>query len=606
MLLLSATVVWVLRHFMELPAGRKFIRIFSITGISRARMSSARLYTTVEMDGNLEDDIRLEDDVDDAFEVTGLRGPLFGVVQNWLTLLARKAVLIIFILDTTIGVGIWLPFTLGKTTALLPLDPPRLFYILHLPIRAIRYVIDPVVDVITYVTSRTVVPLVVGASRLYWTALQRLVQFAVTKSGRKEQAWAEPRLASRGHEVRSGVVTARTGWVRMALGHGPHERVFAILLCYAVVGFVLALYLNYFTVRNARSAGRAVWMAVRQQLLVLKVAMFIIELIIFPLGCGIMLDVCTVWLFPEATIESRAAFFLHDKKFHPIRAILDRPTLTHIRKLLVPALMYSLVVASGVGSVATLLFVVSKSIFPDSMEDEASVRVWKQLASKLRPTLYMFGDRPRNEEVTVQYKTWPASFRRSVEDGVSVEISDEEYRRVPSSDNITLPKDMLDEEAAKLRAAQNTEEIKSKRNIEDFVVVYIPPQFRWRIICFILAGSIHDHPTSGSPTLLYLVRCAAPALPVLAFAVRFPTGSLSVTNVSSKSAWTALQWHKGPLEHNLHRKEGPHPLALLGLRRRLRDHVHHPVYVHLVVHVVKQAPRHLDVVQLQRMTAAGN
>jgi E3 ubiquitin-protein ligase MARCH6 len=29
----------------------------------------------------------------------------------------------------------------------------------------------------------------------------------------------------------------------------------------------------------------------------------------FPLGCGIVLDVCTVCLFPEASFVSRIAFF---------------------------------------------------------------------------------------------------------------------------------------------------------------------------------------------------------------------------------------------------------------------------------------------------------
>ncbi len=30
-----------------------------------------------------------------------------------------QAALMIFVLDTTIGLGVWLPFTVGKTTALL-------------------------------------------------------------------------------------------------------------------------------------------------------------------------------------------------------------------------------------------------------------------------------------------------------------------------------------------------------------------------------------------------------------------------------------------------------------------------------------------------------
>jgi E3 ubiquitin-protein ligase MARCH6 len=121
---------------------------------------------------------------------------------------------------------------------------------------------------------------------------------------------AEPYFAMLGRAVR--VRTARTQdiWVRFALGEGPSEKVFAVVLGYAVVGLLLALYLNILTVGNAKSAGRAVRNAVRQQLLVLKVATFIfIELVTFPLACGVVLDLCTVWLFPEANLHSRAAFF---------------------------------------------------------------------------------------------------------------------------------------------------------------------------------------------------------------------------------------------------------------------------------------------------------
>lgn len=122
---------------------------------------------------------------------------------------------------------------------------------------------------------------------------------------------------------------AQATWTRLALGQGPSERAFAVILGYAVVGLLLSLYLNLLTVGNAKTAGRAVRSAVRQQLLVLKVritveillqsfqrlsitqvaAFIFIELVTFPLGCGVVLDLCTVWLFPEADLMSRAAFF---------------------------------------------------------------------------------------------------------------------------------------------------------------------------------------------------------------------------------------------------------------------------------------------------------
>ncbi len=59
----------------------------------------------------------------------------------------------------------------------------------------------------------------------------------------------------------------------MALGDGTGERFFAIALGYAVIGLLVAFYLNIFTVGSVKSAGRAVRSAVRQQLLVVKVSL---------------------------------------------------------------------------------------------------------------------------------------------------------------------------------------------------------------------------------------------------------------------------------------------------------------------------------------------
>ena len=123
---------------------------------------------------------------------------------------------------------------------------------------------------------------------------------------------AEPYFAPIGKNVRELTAEGKTTWIRLATGDTPNDRAFAVLLGYAVVGLLLAIYLNILTVGSMRSAGRAVRNAVRQQLLVVKVAAFIIiELVIFPLGCGVMLDVCTVWLFPDGSFRSRAAFLMY-------------------------------------------------------------------------------------------------------------------------------------------------------------------------------------------------------------------------------------------------------------------------------------------------------
>jgi E3 ubiquitin-protein ligase MARCH6 len=82
---------------------------------------------------------------------------------------------------------------------------------------------------------------------------------------------AEPYFAALGKEVRLTAVRLKTTWIRLALGEGTTEKIFAVVLGYAVVALSLAMYLNVLTVGNVKSAGRAVRGAVRQQLLVLKV-----------------------------------------------------------------------------------------------------------------------------------------------------------------------------------------------------------------------------------------------------------------------------------------------------------------------------------------------
>jgi hypothetical protein len=84
-------------------------------------------------------------------------------------------------------------------------------------------------------------------------------------------AKAEPYFKALGKQVKSSSYQVATGWTRMALGDGTAERVFAIALGYAVIGLLIAFYLNVFTVGSVKSAGRAVRSAVRQQLLVVKV-----------------------------------------------------------------------------------------------------------------------------------------------------------------------------------------------------------------------------------------------------------------------------------------------------------------------------------------------
>lgn len=89
----------------------------------------------------------------------------------------------IFVLHLTIGLGVWVPFTVGKSAALLvvsspdcvpnhalthnplQLDPYRCLQILHLPIKAMRVVTDPVVDSTIFLVTHVILPTILRIAR---------------------------------------------------------------------------------------------------------------------------------------------------------------------------------------------------------------------------------------------------------------------------------------------------------------------------------------------------------------------------------------------------------------------------------------------------------
>ncbi|KAG8692681.1 hypothetical protein FRC09_011037 [Ceratobasidium sp. 395] len=209
----------------------------------------------------------------------------------------------------------------------------------------------------------------------------------------------ESRFAALGRAARLFSHAFARRWQQLAVADGTSERAFAISLGYLVLTLVMGIYLGVLNAGAVRGAARALRNAVKQQLIVIKVALFIgLELLVFPTGCGVVLDAATLPLFESATLAGRiafydfaplTAFFCHwlvgtifmyqfaltlgacravmrpgamwfikdpqDASFSPIRDILDKHVLTQLRKLAVSAVMYTLVIVVAVGSVAYTL-----------------------------------------------------------------------------------------------------------------------------------------------------------------------------------------------------------------------------------------------------------
>lgn len=146
--------------------------------------------------------------------------------------------------------------------------------------------------------------------------------------------------------------------------------------------------------------------------------------------------------------------------------------------------------------------------------------IWKYLASRLRLSSYMFGDRYPSEEFTPSRWTWATLFSMG---GIEMDDAEAEhdgtFRRVPNTDNVVLVRDTpataqvdgdgqpVDERAARLIRVQNAEAELAKRNVrDDYIVVYIPPLFKYRVMAFLLGiwmvGSIVLATVLGAPILL--------------------------------------------------------------------------------------------------------
>ncbi|KAK3295221.1 uncharacterized protein B0H64DRAFT_142412 [Chaetomium fimeti] len=180
---------------------------------------------------------------------------------------------------------------------------------------------------------------------------------------------------------------------------GGTDRFWAILAGYVATSMMAALYLRRGTPFSTNQAAQQ-WETVLMDVLnqasgVMKVLLIIsIEMLVFPLYCGMLLDVALLPLFEHTTFKSRLMFtinypvtsiFVHwfigtgymfhfalfvsmcrkimrkgvlyfirdpdDPDFHPIRDVLERSVTTQLRKILFSAFVYGALVIVCLGGV---------------------------------------------------------------------------------------------------------------------------------------------------------------------------------------------------------------------------------------------------------------
>ncbi|PGH13390.1 hypothetical protein AJ79_03669 [Helicocarpus griseus UAMH5409] len=190
------------------------------------------------------------------------------------------------------------------------------------------------------------------------------------------------------------------------------DRIIAILVGYCFASVIGMLYLRFSALfsgsRQEQRAEGPVAEILQQAGGVMKVILIIgIEMIVFPLYCGILLDIALLPLFESATLTSRTMFtfeapftslFVHwfigtcymfhfalfvsmcrkimragvlyfirdpdDPTFHPVRDVLERNITTQLRKIAFSALVYGALVIICLGGVVWGLSLTFRDVLP--------------------------------------------------------------------------------------------------------------------------------------------------------------------------------------------------------------------------------------------------
>ncbi|KAI1102558.1 hypothetical protein F4804DRAFT_260932 [Jackrogersella minutella] len=191
-----------------------------------------------------------------------------------------------------------------------------------------------------------------------------------------------------------------------------NDRTWAILIGYVSMSVIAGLYLArgtpFSTGQTAQEWEASIIDALNQASGVMKVILIIsIEMLIFPLYCGLLLDFALLPLFEGTTVKSRLLFtynypltsiFVHwfvgtgymfhfalfvsmcrkimrkgvlyfirdpdDPEFHPVRDVLERNVTTQLRKILFSAFVYGALVVICLGGVVWGLSLALPNVLP--------------------------------------------------------------------------------------------------------------------------------------------------------------------------------------------------------------------------------------------------
>ncbi|KAK3681805.1 hypothetical protein B0T22DRAFT_387320 [Podospora appendiculata] len=429
-----------------------------------------------------------------------------------------------------------------------------------------------------------------------------------------------------------------TGTINSELAFwGGTDRFWAIIGGYMAMSSMAGLYLRRGSPFSSGQTGQD-WEAsiidvLNQASGVMKVILIIgIEMLVFPLYCGMLLDIALLPLFESTTMKSRLLFtvnypitsiFIHwfvgtgymfhfalfvsmcrkimrkgvlyfirdpdDPEFHPVKDVLERNVTTQLRKILFSAFVYGALVLVCLGGVVwglalslpnvlpihyssnepvlefpidllfyNFLMPLAAKFFKPSDGLHAMYTWWfRKCARALRITWFLFGERRIDEEghlalkIDSPYhqKPWwqkvfleldstgqvvPKTWRDTFEGGkakptaiiktekmISLSakkvglvrtgqlIADGRFVRTPASDQVKIPKGervFLDVTEHNTRTDGKVDRPETDMySTSEYQLVYVPPNFRFRMFLFIMFIWIFAAVTGVGITIIPLV-----------------------------------------------------------------------------------------------------
>ncbi|PVH94153.1 hypothetical protein DM02DRAFT_573350, partial [Periconia macrospinosa] len=351
------------------------------------------------------------------------------------------------------------------------------------------------------------------------------------------------------------------------------DRLIAVLAGYGFFAVAGAVYLRRGTPLTSSRQGQKIERIISEILQqaggVLKVILIIsIEMLVFPLYCGLLLDIALLPLFKDANIYSRWQFtrqnpwtsgFVHwfigtcymfhfalfvsmcrkilrkgvlyfirdpdDPTFHPVREVLERSVTTQLRKIAFSGLVYGGLVIVCLGGVVWTLNQVTVGVLPILWVSHAPALEFPLdllFYNFLTPVVIKFY-KP-SDGLNVISKWWFKLCARGLrmsnflfgdknedEEGRKVNgqmVFDGKYVRAPASDQVRIPKGdpvFVEVDENNVRKDRNFHSTGVHNSPTLVTKVYIPPWFRVRIALFVIAIWIFAAVTGISATILPLL-----------------------------------------------------------------------------------------------------